>query len=486
MASAAIEGLKPELVWKYFAEISRIPRGSKNEAAASKYVLDTAKKLGLQAKADQFGNVVVRKQASANREQVRSIALQGHLDMVCEKNKDTVHDFRKDPIEIIRKGNVLMANGTTLGADNGIAVAASLALMEDRSIEHGPLELLFTVDEETGLTGASNLSADFLESRTLLNLDSEEEGALYVGCSGGKDTIGTWKVRSEEAAGPMTAVQVRVSGLKGGHSGLDIDKGRGNAIKIMNRALLALDRIGARLAFLDGGNKHNAIPRECEAVLLVPSKRLEDAGKIVGELSATVQAELASVEPDLSVSTTKLNSRKKWKVMRKGEQQKIMKTISALPHGVIKMSADIPGLVETSTNVAVVKTIKDTIRIATSQRSSVASEISDISQSVSFIFELGGATVQHTDAYPGWKPDLDSPILGIAKSAFRALYGKDPEVKAIHAGLECGIIGERVPGMDMVSFGPTLEGVHSPDEKIYIDTVERFWNFLLEILKRVN
>jgi dipeptidase D len=484
--AAAIEGLKPELVWKYFAEISRIPRGSKNEAAASKYVLDTAKKLGLQAKADQLGNVVVRKQASANREQVRSIALQGHLDMVCEKNKDTVHDFRKDPIEIIRKGNVLMANGTTLGADNGIAIAASLALMENRSIEHGPLELLFTVDEETGLTGASNLSADFLESRTLLNLDSEEEGALYVGCSGGKDTIGTWKVRSEEAAGPMTAVQVRVSGLKGGHSGLDIDKGRGNAIKIMNRALLALDRIGARLAFLDGGNKHNAIPRECEAVLLVPSKRLEDAGKIVGELSATVQAELASVEPDLSVSTTKLNSRKKWKVMRKGEQQKIMKTISALPHGVIKMSADIPGLVETSTNVAVVKTIKDTIRIATSQRSSVASEISDISQSVSFIFELGGATVQHTDAYPGWKPDLDSPILGIAKSAFRVLYGRDPEVKAIHAGLECGIIGERVPGMDMVSFGPTLEGVHSPDEKIYIDTVERFWNFLLEILKRVN
>ena len=484
--AAAIEGLKPELVWKYFAEISRIPRGSKNEAAASKYVLDTAKKLGLQAKADQFGNVVVRKQASANRGKVRSIALQGHLDMVCEKNKDTVHDFQKDPIEIIRKGNVLMANGTTLGADNGIAVAASLALMEDRSIEHGPLELLFTVDEETGLTGASNLSADFLESRALLNLDSEEEGALYVGCSGGKDTIGTWKVRSKEAAGPMTAVQIRVSGLKGGHSGLDIDKGRGNAIKIMNRALLALDRIGARLAFLDGGNKHNAIPRECEAVLLVPSKRLEDAGKIVGELSATVQAELASVEPDLSVSTTKLNSRKKWKVMRKGEQQKIMKTISALPHGVIKMSADIPGLVETSTNVAVVKTIKDTIRIATSQRSSVASEISDISQSVSFTFELGGATVQHTDAYPGWKPDLDSPILGIAKSAFRALYGKDPEVKAIHAGLECGIIGERVPGMDMVSFGPTLEGVHSPDEKIYIDTVERFWNFLLEILKRIN
>ncbi len=485
MASAAIEGLKPELVWKYFAEISRIPRGSKNEAAISKYVLDTAKKLGLQAKADKLGNVVVRKQASANREQARSVALQGHLDMVCEKNKDTVHDFRKDPIEIIRKGNLLMANGTTLGADNGIAVATNLAIMEDRSIEHGPLELLFTVDEETGLTGASNLSADFLESRTLLNLDSEEEGALYVGCSGGKDTVGIWKVRFEEAVGPLTAVQVRVSGLKGGHSGLDIDKGRGNAIKIMNRVLLALDPIGARLAFFDGGNKHNAIPRECETVLLIPSKRFKEAGEILGDLGATIKAELAAVEPGLVVSLVKLNSRKKWKVMRKGEQQKIMKTISALPHGVIKMSADIPGLVETSTNVAVVKTIKDTISIATSQRSSVASEISEISQSVSFIFELGGATIQHTDAYPGWKPNMDSTILGIAKSSFRALYGKDPEVKAIHAGLECGIIGERIPGMDMVSFGPTLEGVHSPDEKIYIDTVERFWNFLLEILKRV-
>ncbi len=486
MSSAAIEGLKPELVWKYFAEISRIPRGSKNEAAASKYVLDTAKKLGLQAKADQFGNVVVRKQASAGRERVRSVALQGHLDMVCEKNKDIVHDFRKDPIELVRNGNVLTANGTTLGADNGIGVAASLALMEDRSIEHGPLELLFTVDEETGLTGASNLGSDFLESRTLMNLDSEEEGALYVGCSGGKDTTGTWKVRFEEAAGSMAPVQARVSGLKGGHSGLDIDKGRGNAIKIMNRALLALDVIGARLAFLDGGNKHNAIPRECEAVLLIPSKRFEEAAKIVSDLSATVKAELASVEPDLVVILNKLNSRKKWKVMRKGEQQKIMKTISALPHGAIKMSADIPGLVETSTNVAVVKTIKDTIRIATSQRSSVASEIGEISQSVLFVFELGGATVGHTDAYPGWKPNMESPILGIAKSAYRALYGKDPEVKAIHAGLECGIIGERIPGMDMVSFGPTLEGVHSPDEKIYIDTVDRFWSFLLEILKRVN
>ncbi len=484
--STAIKGLKPELVWKYFAEISRIPRGSKNETAITKYVLATAKKLGLEAKADKLGNVVVRKPASANRGNARSIALQGHLDMVCEKNKDTVHDFLRDPIELVRNGNILMAKGTTLGADNGIAVATSLAIMEDRTLEHGPLELLFTVDEETGLTGAANLQPDFLESKTLLNMDSEEEGALYVGCSGGKDTLGTWKLHFDEPGASMIPMQLRISGLKGGHSGLDIDKGRGNAIKILNRILLALDPAGARLASIDGGNKHNAIPRESETVLLVPVKKAEEAGRIVGAIAATVKAELSTIEPDLAVSFEKLNSRKKWKVIRKAEQQKILKTIASLPHGVIKMSADIPGLVETSTNVAVVKTIKDTIRIATSQRSSVASEIAEIAQSVSFVFELGGAEVGHTDAYPGWKPNMDSPILATAKTAFRALYGKDPEVKAIHAGLECGIIGERFPGMDMVSMGPTLEAVHSPDEKIYIDTVERFWQFLLEILKRAN
>jgi dipeptidase D len=250
--------------------------------------------------------------------------------------------------------------------------------------------------------------------------------------------------------------------------------------------LLALEPVGARLASFEGGNKHNAIPRESETLLLIPAKKVDEAAVIANMVTAIVKSELATIEPDLDVSFEKVNSRKKFKVVRKGEQQKIIKTIASLPHGVIKMSADIAGLVETSTNVAVIRTAKDTIRIATSQRSSVASEIEEIAQSVSFIFELGGADVGHTDAYPGWKPNMDSPILAIAKSAFRRLYGKDPEVKAIHAGLECGIIGERFPGMDMVSLGPTLEGVHSPDEKIYIDTVERFWQFLLEILKRVN
>jgi dipeptidase D len=484
--SNAIEGLKPELVWKYFAEIARIPRCSKHEAAITKYVVDTAKKLGLEAKTDKLGNVVVKKPATSGHEGVRSIALQGHLDMVCEKNKEKVHDFSKDPIELVRKGNVLMANGTTLGADNGIAVATNLAIMEDKSLEHGPLEFLFTIDEETGLTGASNLAPGFVESKTLMNLDSEEEGALYVGCSGGRDTIGSWKLAVDPAPKGTVTAMLKVGGLRGGHSGLEIDKGRGNAIKTINRVLLALTDAGARMCCIEGGNKHNAIPREAQALVYVAPKKWDDAVEIVNQMNATIKAELASVEPDLSITLEKVKPVRNGKVLKKAVQKKLLQTISALPHGVIKMSADIPGLVETSTNVAVIKTDKKAIQIATSQRSSVASENTEICHSVASVFELGGAEVKQGDGYPGWKPNLDSEILAVAKSTYRSMYGKDPEVKAIHAGLECGIIGEKYPGMDMVSFGPTLEGVHSPDEKIHIDTVDKYWNFLLGILKNAK
>lgn len=482
----AIDGLQPALVWKYFAEISRIPRGSKNEKAIAEYVIDTAKRLGLTAKQDKYGNVVVKKTASAGFGHIRSIALQGHLDMVCEKNAGTTHDFKKDPIELVRKGNFLMANGTTLGADNGIAVATNLAIMEDTSLEHGPIEFLFTIDEETGLTGAHNLKSDFLESKTLMNLDSEEEGAIYVGCSGGRDTLGTFKVKSENAPAKTSAMMLQVKGLKGGHSGLEIDKGRGNAIKILNRTLIRLTPLGARLSTAEGGNKRNAIPRESEAVLFIPNAKMTQAHKIVSECNTTIRAELSSVDPDLQITMTNLPKVKKGKVIGKKDQEMLCKAISALPHGVLKMSADIAGLVETSTNVAVINTTKKGIVLATSQRSSVASELEESVGSVVAIFELSGAKVESTDGYPGWKPDLKSPILKLAKATFKSLYNKEPQVKAIHAGLECGIIGEKFPGMDMISFGPTLEGVHSPDEKIYIDTVEKFWNFLLEILKNMN
>jgi dipeptidase D len=484
--SKAIEGLQPERVWKFFAEISRIPRGSKNEAAISKYVVDTARRLGLQVRADKLGNVVARKSASPGKEGVRMICLQGHLDMVCEKNKETVHNFLKDPIELVRKGDVLMADGTTLGADNGIAVATNLAIMEDTGLIHGPLEFLFTIDEETGLTGASGLGADFLESRTLINLDSEEEGALYVGCSGGRDTHGTWKLATEAAPRGMVPHVVKVGGLRGGHSGLEIDKNRGNAVKILNRVLLALAGLGGRVASLEGGNKHNAIPREAEAVVYVPKAKWEKVIAAVSAMNETIRAEVASVEKDLAITIAVKNEKKRGKVMTRTLQKKILSTIAALPHGVMKMSSDIPGLVETSTNVAVVKTDRKGVTVVTSQRSSVASEITEIAQTVRAVFELGGAAIKQGDGYPGWKPNLASPILQTAKSAYAALYRKEPEVKAIHAGLECGIIGERYPGMDMVSMGPTLEGVHSPDEKIHIDTVEKYWSFLLEILRRAN
>jgi dipeptidase D len=407
--SKAIEGLKPAGVWKYFAEISEIPRPSKHEEKIAAYVLATAKKLGLEAKKDRVGNIIVRKPASKGREKAPGLILQGHLDMVPEKNADKKHDFLKDPIELVRKGNFMMANGTTLGADNGIAVATNLAIMADPALEHGPLEFLFTIDEETGLTGASNLEKGVLKYKTLMNLDSEEEGAIYVGCSGGRDTVATWKAAFKPAPANHVPVRISVKGLKGGHSGLEIDKGRGNAIKIINRVLLALGGAGARLSAIDGGNKRNAIPRECDAVVYVPKKNLAAAMKTVAACNSVVRNELGTVEPDLRVSAAEAKGIKKGAVIGADLQAMVLKTISSLPHGVIKMSADIPGLVETSTNVAVINTTGKGIVVATSQRSSVASEIGEICHTVASIFDLGGAKVEQSDGYPGWQPNLEDP-----------------------------------------------------------------------------
>jgi dipeptidase D len=481
--SSAIEGLEPHLLWKHFAALARIPRGSKNEAAAGRFVVETARQLGLQARQDAVGNVVVEKPASAGKERAPGVCLQCHLDMVCEKNSDKVHDFSKDPIELVREGDILRANGTTLGADNGVGVATALAVAEDRSLTHGPLEMLFTIDEETGLTGAQHLEPGFVKSRILLNLDSEEEGEIYVGCSGGQDTQGAWKVAREAARPNMLALQLGVTGLRGGHSGLEIDKGRGNALKIANRVLLALSEgAGARLADLRGGNKRNAIPREAFATFCVPKSRERKVKKLVAQWEKLVREELGPVEPDLRLSVSERTGALP-AILKRKHQRQILQTISALPHGVIKMSAAISWLVETSTNVAVVSTEGDTISLATSQRSSVASEIAEIAQTVKNVFELGGATVSQGDGYPGWKPNMQSPTLKRAIATYEALYGKRPEVKAIHAGLECGIIGEKYPGIDMISFGPTLKEVHSPQERIFVDTVPKFWGFLAALLK---
>jgi len=484
--SDAIAGLKPEPVWRYFAEISQIPRCSKHEKQISSYVIDVAKRLGLEVKQDKALNVVVRKPASAGRDGAPSVCLQGHLDMVCEKNKGVEHDFEKDPIRLVRRDNFLMADGTTLGADNGIAVATNLAIMEDGSLAHGPLEFLFTVDEETGLTGAGFLKPGFVESRTLLNLDSEEEGEIFVGCSGGRDTSGTWRVNFVRAPAGSVAMRLKVEGLVGGHSGLEIDKGRGNSIKMLARVLWELHEIGARLAHIEGGNKRNAIPREAEALVFVPKAAVRKAQAVAKKLDETIGAELASVDPDLAITLQREAGDVERQAIRKDQQEGIIKALLALPHGVIKMSADIPGLVETSTNVAVINTVKSKVVLETSQRSSVDSEIDEIVQTVATILELSGAKVVQDSGYPGWKPNLDSPILKTAKETYQQLYGREPGVQAVHAGLECGIIGEKYPGMDMISFGPTLEAVHSPDERIHIDTVEKFWDFLVAILKRVD
>jgi dipeptidase D len=483
--SKAIEGLKPELVWKYFAEISNIPRGSKNETAISAYVVATAKKLGLGAKVDSVGNVAVSKPGTTGKERVPTIILQGHLDMVCEKNKDKFHDFEKDPIELVRDGNVLRANGTTLGADNGIGVSVSLAIMEDKSLTHGPLEFLFTIDEETGLTGAQNLRSDFLTGKILMNLDSEEEGALYVGCSGGKDTLGTFKIQWENAPNGLVPVQISITGLRGGHSGLDINTGRGNALKLLNRVLWTLNSsIDLRLSKFEGGSKRNAIPREADAVIYIPKDKLADVKNVVQKFDATFKSEYSVSDKNVTVKVLDVSG--SGKVVYKNLCNTVLNLLYSLPHGVIAMSQDIPELVETSTNVATISFTDDSIVIGTSQRSSVESEKHDIANQVRSVLLLAGAQVEDTDGYPGWKPNMSSKILQVSKETYKKLFGKEPEVKAIHAGLECGIIGEKFPGMDMISMGPTMEAVHSPDEKIYIDTVEKFWKYLVEILKSVN
>ncbi|ACH40384.1 aminoacyl-histidine dipeptidase [Citrifermentans bemidjiense Bem] len=480
--SDAISGLEPESFWRCFAEIAGIPRPSGHEARIGAFILDRAKQLGLQGAQDACGNIVVRKPASPGKERVAGICLQSHLDMVCEKNADKVHDFLNDPIELVRRDQVVTANGTTLGADNGVGVAASLALMEYRSLSHGPLEFLFTVEEETGLTGAKNLSPSLVQSRTLLNLDSEEEGALYIGCAGGKDTVGCWNYATEAAPADAVALVVAVKGLKGGHSGLEIDKGLGNAIKLLNRALCRLSGIGARVAGIDGGNMRNAIPREATAQFYLPAAKLTEAEALVPELDLVFRAELGNVDSGVVLAMSR-DDAGSGKVMDATVQEKLLKAISALPSGVQRMSHDITGLVETSTNVSVISTSESGVTLVTSQRSSSASRLGEVVEGVESIFQLGGAVVEVSEGYPGWQPNVDSAILKLALQCYRALYDRDAEVKAIHAGLECGIIGERIPGMDMISLGPNMEKVHSPEEKVYIDSVANFWNFLLEILK---
>jgi len=480
-----ILNLKPERVWYYFNEICKIPRPSKKEERIAAWLVNFGKANNLETLTDKAGNVLIRKPATKGKECTKTVVLQSHIDMVCEKNASTVHDFEKDPIVPVIDGEWVKAKGTTLGADDGIGVAAQLAILEAVNISHGPIECLFTVNEETGLTGAFALKPDFLTGRILLNLDSEDEGQLFIGCAGGKGTSISFSYKKESVPENISAFKVFVTGLKGGHSGDEINKGLGNAVKIINRFLLnASEKYLLRISVLNGGNLHNAIAREAFADIVIPESNKNEFLEYVKKYQDIIKGELHVMEPDLRFAIESVE--KPAFVIDPSTQFRLLNALYACPHGVISMTADMPGLVETSTNLASVKTLDEEIIIQTNQRSSVESSKDDIAGMVASVFKLAGAKVTHGEGYPGWKPNINSEILSIMKNTYIHLFDKTPKVLAIHAGLECGVIGEKYPGMDMISFGPTLRGVHSPDEKINIESVNQFWKLLVEVLNSIS
>lgn len=479
-----IQDLKPEIVWRYFNEITKIPRPSKTEEKIAKFLIEFAVKHKLKYEQDEVGNIVIRKPATKGKEKCKTVCLQSHMDMVCEKNEDINFDFTKDAIEAYIDGDWVKARGTTLGADDGIGIATQLAVLTSNEIIHGPIECLFTVDEETGLTGAFGLNQGFLKSEILLNLDSEDDGQIFIGCAGGRDTLAKMWFTKELVPDWAAPFKISVKGLRGGHSGDDINKGLGNANKILNRILhKATQKFGVRLHSFNGGNLRNAIAREADAVVLINQTIKDKFINLVNDFNNVIKKELKTTEPELQVRTFAVDQ--PYFVIDENSQRKLINMLYACPHGVIDMSRDIPNFVETSTNLASVKTQDDYFVITTSQRSSVASGLEDVVNMVAATFKLVNADIEHTDGYPGWTPNTNSEILDIAKQSYGRLFGSDPKVLAVHAGLECGIIGEKFPGLDMISYGPDLKGVHSPDEKIHIKSVERFWELTLEILNNI-
>lgn len=476
--------LEPAAVWKHFKAILEIPHGSGNERALGDYILKLAEANGLKAKRDEVGNVVVAKPASSGMENKPVIILQAHMDMVCEKDSETVHDFSRDPIQTRLEGEWLKAAGTTLGADNGIGVAASLALMEARDLVHGPLEFLFTVDEETGLTGANHLQPGFLTGRLLLNLDSEEEGTFTIGCSGGGDSEIIFPVHRTESQ-PGLLLEVKVFGLRGGHSGLDIHLGRGNAIKILARLLDAVrEKFPFALIQIEGGNKRNAIPREAWAHLVCEASHLSDLVTALENEFNLIKREFRATEPEARINIKQV-SEVRADPFSPRTARGLINLLLAMPHGVLAMHREIPDLVETSSNLAIVHTEEDQVQVIASSRSSVHSALVATRAMIRAIAEMAGAACRQPEGYPGWEPNLASPLLQVAKRVYLQVFGQEPQLKAVHAGLECGIIGEKFPGMDMVSFGPTIHNPHSPEEKVNLPSVSRFWKFLTSLLPEV-
>ena len=476
--------LKPASVFHYFAEICKVPRPSKKEEKIIAYLQNFAKEQGLESKTDEAGNILIKKPATPGKENLKTVILQSHIDMVCEKNSDSNHDFLNDPIETYIDGEWLKAKGTTLGADNGIGMAAQLAVLAANDIEHGPIECLFTVDEETGLTGAFALKEGFMDGDILINLDSEDEGELFIGCAGGANTTAAFAYEEIDAPQDYFFFNVAIKGLTGGHSGDDISKNRANANKLLNRFLSQLAaKYDLYLCEIDGGNLHNAIPREARALCAVPMKHKEDVRIDMNIYTAEIENEFSVTEPNLR---TELGSESPCaKAIDRDTVTRLLKSVYAVHHGVYAWSQDMPGLVETSSNLASIKMVDGKIKIVTSQRSSILSSRKDMSEVVRSAFLLGGAEVTTGDGYPGWKPNPASPILKVAIESYKRLFGVEPKVKAIHAGLECGLFLEKYPHLDMFSTGPTLRGVHSPDERMHIPAVDKFWQHLLDVLVNV-
>lgn len=484
MLPAVFEKLEPAPVWAHFATLCAIPRPSKGEAALRDHLAGWAKDRGLAVLVDSAGNLLVRKPASPGREASPGVVLQSHLDMVCQANADTPHDFTRDPIRPRRDDGWLVGEGTTLGADNGIGVALMLAALEDTDLEHGPLEALFTVDEESGMGGARGLAPGWLNGRRLLNLDTEHWGHIYVGCAGGVDVNVRRAATAEAAPAAGLGLRIALGGLRGGHSGVNIHEGRGNAIKLLVRVLRALERRWPlRLATLVGGTARNALPREATATLVVPPAAQADLAAWLGEVQGALRAEYAGIDDGVTLSAAPYAVER---VMAAAEQAAWLASLHAAPFGVDRMSTPLPGVVETSNNLGVVDLGPDGGHANFMIRSLVDAGADELAARLESLFALSATSVERAGDYPGWKPEPASPLLALCRSVYRETFGEEPETQVIHAGLECGIIGGTYPGLDMVSFGPTIEGAHAPGERVEIASVGRCWILLREMLAAIR
>jgi dipeptidase D len=473
-------------LWENFYQLTRIPRPSNHEEQIRKFVYDFGKNLGLETVQDKAGNIIIRKPATPGMEKRKGVILQGHLDMVPQKNSDKEHDFTKDPLETMVDGEWVRANGTTLGADNGIGVAAIMAILASKNLVHGPIEGLFTATEETGMDGAIGLQPGWLKGDILINTDSEDEGELYVGCAGGEDANIRFNYTEVKTPAESIGFKLNVTGLKGGHSGVDIHLGRGNANKIFFRLLKEAHKVcGMRLSSINGGSLRNAIPREAFGIITVPYETADKLVGLIAGMTNVIKRELSMTEPSLKIELSK--TEKPEFLIDEKTQVNLTHAIVACPNGVIRMSDNMAGLVETSTNLAIVKSDSETktVNISCLMRSSVDSSRAELGSRMDSVFTLAGADVKLAGGYPGWKPNLESPILKTMLKVYENKYGRIPEIKAIHAGLECGILGGTYPSWDMISLGPTIRFPHSPDEKVHIESVHKFWDFLVETLKNI-